>query len=116
MKYRKEIAGFRKEKGVNYNTTVTATKGEQIAIWISVVIFMIMVLLSIFVFKSVIAFIIVVATSILSIFLMMIVFIFRPIHKEERLKNTVKCDYKIDISYNNITNKYTDNSEINIRK
>lgn len=103
MKYTKQIAGFRKEKGVNYHTKITLTKGEQIAIWIFAILFTIMVILSMFVVKNVLFMVLTTLGSILVLFSMVLFFLLRPLHKEERIKNQIKEKYSIDISYNNIT-------------
>lgn len=103
MRYSKQIAGFRKEKGVNYHTTVTLTKGEQIAVWIFAILFMMMVLLSIFVIKNILFMVLTTVGSILVMFFMILFFLFRSLHKGERIKNQIKEKYTIDTAYNNIT-------------
>lgn len=112
MKYRKNIMGFEKSKSINYSTSVTVTKGEQIAIWSTVIIYMILMLISLFIIQSLAITITILVIGIFVIMGLMIFFVFRPLHKEERIKNSQITKATIDYSYNNITGKYKDNSKI----
>lgn len=112
MKYTKQIAGFRKEKGVNYHTSLSLTKGEQIAVWIFAILFMVIVLLSIFVIKNILFMVLTTVGSILVMFFMVLFFLFRPLHKEERIKNQIKEKYTIDTAYNNITGNVKENKKV----
>lgn len=112
MKYRKNIMGFEKSKSINYNTSVTATKGEIIAIWSTFIIYMILIIVSLFMIKSLAITITILVVGMFVIMGIMIFFIFRPLHKEERLKNSQITKTTIDYSYNNITGEYKDNSKI----
>lgn len=93
---RYEIAGFRKGWEVNYSTSVTATKGEKIALLVCVLLVMCAVLASLFVFKSMLAFILCTVGGILLLFGVMIFCIFRPKHKEERMQNAAISSGKVD--------------------
>lgn len=112
MKYRKNIMGFEKSKSINYNTSVTATKGEQIAIWSVVIIYMVLILISLFIIQSLAITITILVVGMFVIMGLMIFFIFRPLHKEERLKNASITKATTDYSYNTITGKYKDNSQV----
>lgn len=112
MKYRKKIMGFEKSKSINYSTSVTATKGEQIAIWSVVIIYFVLILISLFIIKDLVIIITIIAGGIFVIMGIMFFIIFRPLHKEERLRNSQVTKATIDYSYNNITGEYKDNSKI----
>lgn len=112
MKYNEKIAGFEKSKSINYSTQVTATKGEKIALWISVIIFFTLMFFSMFILKNIFITIIIMVVGIFSIISLMFFCVFRPLHKEERQRNAVITKSNINQSYNNITGKFEDNSKI----
>lgn len=112
MRIKKNIAGFEKKKSINYNTSVTATKGEKAVIWISLIIYVVMLLVSVFVFKNITVTIITMIVGIFVIMGLMVFCVFRPLHKEERKRNTRLIKATIDRSYNNITGEFKDNSKI----
>ena len=112
MMIKKNIAGFEKKQSINYNTSVTATKGEKVVIWISVIIYVVMLLVSAFVFKNITVTIITMVVGIFVIMGVMVFCIFRPLHKEERKRNSRLIKATIDKSYNNITGEFKDNSKI----
>lgn len=111
MKKRKEIAGFRKGRELHYSTSVSATKGEQIAIWGCVLLFICAVLSALFVLKSILAFVLSVVGGMILIFGVMLFCVFRPKHKEERLQNTVTSDVSVDEAWCNLpeNNRRSDN-------
>lgn len=98
----KEIAGFRKGWAVNYSTSVTATKGEQIAIWTCVLLMFCGVLLALFVLKSILVFVLSIVGGIILLFAVVLFCIFRGKHKEERLQNTVMTSGKVNEAWCNI--------------
>ena len=114
MKKNKSIVGFQKSKSVNYSTSVTATKGEKIAIF-SVVVVAFAVMVFSFIVANTLVFILSVAFGMLLIFGTMIFCVFRPAHKKERMENAQKVKATVDYSYNNITGKVKDNSYIEIK-
>lgn len=91
-----EIAGFRKGWEANYSTSVTATKGEKIALWGCVLLMLCAVLASLLLFKSMLAFTLCTVGGMLLIFGVMIFCIFRPKHKEERMQNAAISSGKVD--------------------
>ncbi|MDE7238095.1 MAG: hypothetical protein K2N41_00090 [Lachnospiraceae bacterium] len=105
MKKRKEIAGFRKGRALNYSTSVTATKGEQATIWLCALLVMCVVLAALFVFKSILALFLSVFGGILLLFGVMLFCVFRSKHREERLQNTVTSNGKVDEAWNNLPGK-----------
>lgn len=114
MKKNKSIVGFQKSKSVNYSTSVTATKGEKIAIF-SVVVVAFAIMVFSFIIANTLVFILSVAFGMLLIFGTMIFCVFRPAHKKERMENAQKVKATVDYSYNNITGKVKDNSYIEIK-
>lgn len=115
MKNNKNIVGFEKSKSVNYSTSVTATKGEKIAIF-SITALVFAVIVFSLIIDNTLMFILSIVFGILLIFGSMLFCIFRPIHKEERIANSQKVKATIDYSYNNITGNMKDNSYIEITK
>lgn len=105
MKMRKEIAGFRKGRSMNYFTSVTATKGEQTVIWLCVLLVMCAVLVALFVFKSMLALFLSIFGGILLLFGVMLFCVFRPKHREERLQNTFTSNVKVDEAWINLPGK-----------
>ncbi len=114
MKKNKSIVGFQKSKSVNYSTSVTATKGEKIAIF-SVVVVAFAIMVFSFIIANTLVFILSVAFGMFLIFGTMIFCVFRPAHKKERMENAQKVKATVDYSYNNITGKVKDNSYIEIK-
>lgn len=112
MKYRKNIAGFEKSKSLNYSTSVTATKGEKIVLFLSVLVYFSMIFISIFVLKNIFISIIIFVVGIFALMGLMVFFIFRPLHMEERMENERLAKITVDRSYNNITGEFKDNSKI----
>ncbi|MBD5530616.1 MAG: hypothetical protein HDQ98_00220 [Lachnospiraceae bacterium] len=105
MKKRKEIAGFRKGRAMNYSTSVTATKGEQTVIWLCVLMVICAVLVALFVFKSMLALFLSIFGGIILLFGVMLFCMFRPKHREERLQNTVTSNVKVDEAWLNLPGK-----------
>lgn len=112
MKYNKDVAGFKRSKSIHYSTNVAATKGEIIVIWICTILFFAMLFFSIFVLKDLNAMVITIVVGIIGMFTLMAFCVFRPLHKEEREKNAVVTKMTTNKSYNNITGKVQDDSEI----
>lgn len=114
MKYRKNIAGFAKGKAVNYSTSVTATKGEQILIWLEVLLFFAILALVIFVFQNFFAMILTIFLGIFIIMGTVVLCVFRKSHKEERQRNTKIVKEDVNDFYVNlpgIQNKKLGNTE-----
>lgn len=112
MKYNKDVAGLKKSKSIHYSTHVTAKKGEIIIIWTCAILFFIMLFFSIFVLKNLNVMVITIVAGIIVMFTLMFLCVFRPLHKEERQANAVVTKMTTNQSYNNITGKVEDNSEI----
>lgn len=115
MKKNINIAGFKKAKSVHYSTSVTATKGEKIAVFLTTAAVFATIVASIIIGK-ILMFVLSIVFGILLIFGIMIFCVFRPVHKKERIANSKKVKIKTDYSYNNITGKVKDNSHIEIIK
>lgn len=105
MKMRKEIAGFRKGRSMNYFTSVTATKAEQTVIWLCVLLVMCVVLVAIFVLKSTLVLILSILGGVILLFGVMLFCVFRPKHREERLQNTFTSNVKVDEAWINLPGK-----------
>lgn len=101
MKINKNIKEFRKIKVMDYSTSVTATKIEKIIIWICFILFLIFMSLAIFVFESIAAMIITFILGYIVLFSLMLFFIFRPLHKKERINNQYADKLNIDSNLNN---------------
>lgn len=115
MKKNKSIAGFEKSKSVSYSTSVTATTGEKIALFLIAAVVFSVIVFSLII-DNILMFILSIVFGILLLFGTMLFCVFRPIHKEERIANAQKVKAKIDYSYNNITGKTKDNSYIEINR
>ncbi len=87
MKYNKNLKSAFKGKKMSYSTSVTMTKGEKIAINLYIILFIVLILLNIFIFKNIISLIISLFIYIFGLLLLILFFLFRPIHKSERIDN-----------------------------
>lgn len=96
MKRQIELFSFRKGRELNYSTSVTATKGEKIAVWVCVLLLLCAVLAALFVFKNTLAFVLSIVGGIILIFGVILFCILRPKHREERIQNTVTSNVKVD--------------------
>lgn len=108
---KRQIAGFRKGRSYHYSSSVTVTKGEQIVIWLCVVLVFCGILTALFVLKSVPAFILSVFLGIMLIFAVMLFCFFRKKHKEERQRNAVVWSGKVDEAWCSLTENGTSSVE-----
>lgn len=100
---KKQIAGFRKGRSYHYSSSVTVTKGEQIVIWLCVILVFCCIFAAWFVFKSIFAFMISTFLGIILIFAVMLFCFFRKKHKEERQRNAVVWSGKVDEAWCSLT-------------
>lgn len=75
-------------KSANYHTEVTATKKEQVIIWISVFICFAIFLYSILFIENILLAIGICFVAIISLMAVLLIIIFRKAHKNEREMNT----------------------------
>ena len=96
---KKETAGFQKGAEAHYSTSVTATKGEQALVRISVFLMFAAIACSAFIWKSPLAMVLSIVGGIVLVAGAMLLCIFRPLHRAERQKNAVSGSGKVDYSY-----------------
>ena len=87
MKYKKTLIRYEKKKSINYSTTVTLTKKENILVITMFLLVLIMGLISGIEIKNNILTFIVIMGGIILLAIISLLIIFRKSHKEERIAN-----------------------------
>lgn len=102
---KRQIAGFRKGSYYHYSSSVTATKGEQTAVWLCVILVFCGISTALFVLKSVPALLFTMFLGIMLIFAVVLFCFFRKKHKEERQRNAVVWSGKVDEAWCSLTER-----------
>lgn len=96
----KEIAGFQKGVEAHHSTSVTATKGEQVLVWISVILMFAAIASSVLIWKSPLAMMLSIVGGIVLVALTMLLCMLRPMHMAERQQNAHSEVRSVDDFYN----------------
>lgn len=95
----KEIAGFQKGVEAHHSTSVTATKGEQVLVWISVILMFAAIACSVLIWKSPLAMMLSIVGGIVLVALTMLLCMLRPMHRAERKQNAHSEVRRVDDTY-----------------
>ncbi len=96
----KEIAGFQKGVEAHHSTSVTATKGEQVLVWLSVILMFAAIASSVLIWKSPLAMMLSIVGGIVLVALTMLLCMLRPMHRAERQQNAHSEVRNVEDSYN----------------